>query len=950
MAADAAPGGGRGGVLAVALLALLGLIAVGRLAMEAWLHRPAPAQLPEIGATRTEATPFLLVVIDGLREESAFAAADPPMPWFQALARRGVGGVALAGDPTLTAPCVRTLLTGRLPDLLTAFRNFSAREVKGSLVEYLARRGGRTAHGGDAAVYQLCRSHYRPEDVLQFPDQGPVDQGHCDRQAVPFVAERIRAGATVVSLHLTGPDHAGHKYGATGREYWEACRRVDEQIAPIVEDFLARHPDAYVLVASDHGVSAMGTHGGGESEARRAPFALVGPQVARGAGLEVSQAALAPTLAVLMGLPLPPLAEAPPDARLMALPEARVAEALDAYLAARLAVARDLEIPGVDLIERRRAALALGVEVPARRAEVATLIAGLNRLLTPSSAGYATLALLLAAGWLVLLVGVAGRYAIPPRRAAAVGAALLLLCALAVNLLGDLVALPPLGAGAALLLGTALVAGAAPRPRAPGGFVTLACLASLPVLTAAGVALQSAWTRGPQGEGLGSRLLVVGAATALLLGATLKPRRLLAWLAARARTAPGLVPAFGGVAVGFTLTLRPFIDPHVHLMLLYALLALGLTALLAWRGWRAGRPAPEALALLAVGLVLFLGTRLLEYYGPGADGGPWVVAAGPRAAWLAGLGLGLVALGGGLARWKEVARADVPALALAGLALCGAFLPGLPGVGAWLATVRWAESPLDVWQALGVNGLALAALFVALARGTPEGRLLARVGAATALARRLALTDGEFAAFALAAVGCMLAARLRLAHGRRALAWLAVGVLALRTGVFHAMGFVESFSTLDVGAAFKGLGEAQAQALDAAGGAHVTWQVKVAGLQLALRMALPWVLLLAAVMRAAARSGAAGAPPRLVGDVALSFAARGAAIAAALWAWWMSVWWTTLAYTVYAFAAADVVLLLVCAGACGVFGERRAAPRPAPREARLLRGAPAGQNAAPWTA
>ena len=70
-------------------LVLLGLVGVGRLAMEAWLVRSAPESLPSFGARTDEASPFLMVIIDGLREPSAWATDDPPMPWFQSFAKRG---------------------------------------------------------------------------------------------------------------------------------------------------------------------------------------------------------------------------------------------------------------------------------------------------------------------------------------------------------------------------------------------------------------------------------------------------------------------------------------------------------------------------------------------------------------------------------------------------------------------------------------------------------------------------------------------------------------------------------------------------------------------------------------------------------------------------------------------------------------------------------------------
>ena len=142
----------RGETLLVFALVLLGLLGIGRLAMEAWMMRPAPTSLPEIGARTETARPLLIAIIDGLREDSAWTPTDPPMPWLQDFAQGGSWGTAIAGEPTLTAPCVRAILTGRRPDLLTGFRNFDARPVEGSVVGYLADRGAVTAHGGDAAA------------------------------------------------------------------------------------------------------------------------------------------------------------------------------------------------------------------------------------------------------------------------------------------------------------------------------------------------------------------------------------------------------------------------------------------------------------------------------------------------------------------------------------------------------------------------------------------------------------------------------------------------------------------------------------------------------------------------------------------------------------------------------------------------------------------------------
>ena len=105
--------------------------------------------------------------------------------------------------------------------------------------------------------------------------------------------------------------------------------------------FRLKRRGATVLVAADHGLSPRGTHGAGEPDARRAPFVLVGPRVAKDVpGLVLPQAVLAPTLALALDLGTLPLAETPPAVGLLRLPvDAKVA-ALEGHLAARSALAR----------------------------------------------------------------------------------------------------------------------------------------------------------------------------------------------------------------------------------------------------------------------------------------------------------------------------------------------------------------------------------------------------------------------------------------------------------------------------------------------------------------------------------------------------------------------------------------------------------------------------------
>jgi hypothetical protein len=217
----------------------------------------------------------------------------------------------------------------------------------------------------------------------------------------------------------------------------------------------------------------------------------------------------------------------------------------------------------------------------------------------------------------------------------------------------------------------------------------------------------------------------------------------------------------------------------------------------------------------------------------------------------------------------------------------------------------------------------VAALAVSLWRGTPDGRLAVRLLAATALARRLTVNDLEFAAFVVVAIGAALLARRPGPATRRGLAWLAAAILLFRTAAFHAMGQTESFSTVDIAGGFAGMSAGNGGQAGAAGGA--TPEVVEAALQLALRFLLPWLVLLAAAARAL---GDARRLRALVADLAISYAARGAAIAIGIWVLWRSAWWFSNAYPVFALGAGDLVLLTAAALLVGAWGPAAGADRP----------------------
>ncbi len=266
----------RARAVATLWVAAVAVVALAALAERTWLARDlplaaAPPPAPSPGAPRERpSSPFLLVVIDGLRE-----AAVATMPAWQALAAEGettggtrgaaaASGVALVGDPTMSAPCVRAIVTGRRPDLWASFRNFDPVPVEGSVIQLLAARRLRVAHAGDGLLPRLCPDAYRPEDVATVPRALLRTVRELDDRTFPRALEFARDPTVdVLTVHLVAVDLTGHASGATGEAYAAAVAEADARVGELVLAFRQEHTGAHVLVTADHGLSPAGTHGAG---------------------------------------------------------------------------------------------------------------------------------------------------------------------------------------------------------------------------------------------------------------------------------------------------------------------------------------------------------------------------------------------------------------------------------------------------------------------------------------------------------------------------------------------------------------------------------------------------------------------------------------------------------------------------------------------------------------
>lgn len=252
----------------------------------------------------------ILVLLDGL----GAATARKHMGFLAALTRGGMARHTelMAELPPLSRPVYATLVTG-LPPLQTGIlRNEDVRPCPGPTLFSRARAAGLTTA---AAAYhwmsELCnRAPFVPErdrlcDDARLPishglfysqDAYPDDELFRDAEAL-----RLRHAPHLLLVHSMGIDWAGHRAGAGSRAYRDAARAADALLAAYLPRWLeAGFP---VLVTSDHGMDADGSHTDPTPAARRVPLWLAGAPDA--VELPGRQTDIAPLAARLLGLTWP---------------------------------------------------------------------------------------------------------------------------------------------------------------------------------------------------------------------------------------------------------------------------------------------------------------------------------------------------------------------------------------------------------------------------------------------------------------------------------------------------------------------------------------------------------------------------------------------------------------------------------------------------------------------
>ena len=253
---------------------------------------------------------LVLVLLDGLAAD----AAATHMSFLAALTQAGKARhtTLRAELPPLSRPIYATLLTGLTPVETGIVRNGDARLSPAPTLFSRAREAGLTTA---AAAYhwmsELCnRAPFNPgRDRLCDDEALPIGHGlFYSEEAYPDAelfrdAEALRQkfAPDLLLVHSMGIDFAGHAAGACSRAYREALRAADALLAAHVPAWLAW--GAVVMVTSDHGMDADGSHSDATEAARNVPFWLI--SAPGSAHLPSGQTGIAPLAARLLGIPWP---------------------------------------------------------------------------------------------------------------------------------------------------------------------------------------------------------------------------------------------------------------------------------------------------------------------------------------------------------------------------------------------------------------------------------------------------------------------------------------------------------------------------------------------------------------------------------------------------------------------------------------------------------------------
>jgi hypothetical protein len=259
-------------------------------------ERPAPrtdSALPDRVASHV-----LFAVVDGLRWDIAHDAGT--MPHFSAALQRHTSGEIWSSPISMTSSAVLAYGTGQRASLDQVLENLRPPSLRvNSWLQNAHASGLGLVGAGDPVWEQLYGAYFSDFRA----DPVGVAIGY-DFNALTFRAARdLQSFAPdFLVAHFVTPDHQGHAHGVHSEQYREHMRGFDRELFAWLD---ALPLDWTVIVTSDHGAAASGTHGTDTAEQRRCPIFAYGHGIRPSIHVQrrLDQAELPGLFAGLLGVP-----------------------------------------------------------------------------------------------------------------------------------------------------------------------------------------------------------------------------------------------------------------------------------------------------------------------------------------------------------------------------------------------------------------------------------------------------------------------------------------------------------------------------------------------------------------------------------------------------------------------------------------------------------------------
>lgn len=287
-------------------------------------HRLFPisiaALVGSVGCARQEApAPKVLIIgIDGVRPDVLAEVATPHLDSL--IAAGAFSGEAQTALPTISGPDWSSMLTGVWPGKHGVMNNDFSSNRYDWYPDLFTR-----IEALRPALHTFVVADWLP--LVTAADGGPLigmadsmvaldgyelGWAEADSASAAVAAAYLRhADVDAAFVYLGNPDETSHEAGSIGEEYRAAIALADRHVGQLVAALRSRPDYArerwLVLVATDHGRTATGGHGGESPEERTIFYLAAGPAALAGPLAEPPDVVdVAVTALAHLGIPIDP--------------------------------------------------------------------------------------------------------------------------------------------------------------------------------------------------------------------------------------------------------------------------------------------------------------------------------------------------------------------------------------------------------------------------------------------------------------------------------------------------------------------------------------------------------------------------------------------------------------------------------------------------------------------